>query len=570
MERTSQLTIVVAVWAVIAHLVSPAPGKVIYVDDDATGANNGSSWADAFHFLQPAVQEAKAGDEIRLAQGTYKPDQGIPAQPPRHRSISVATTDEYASFHLSGVTLRGGFAGLGAGDPDARDVRGYETVLSGDLKGNDDDRRGPWHPITEFFRRDNSHYVVVCGAGDSTTVLDGLVIMAATQTGLWQQGGSLRVMDCTFTGNSGFQGSAIWSVGGAASLSHCTFTANVAEIAGGALSFEGNDLTLSDCYFLNNACRQEGGALYSRRSHVSLINCTFESNAAELGGALLHSKGTLELTGTRFEGNMAAMGGAIVVQAEEPVVMSACDFRMNRAVHLGGAVNNTGGSLILEGCVFSGNSADEGGALHGGSEDVNLANCVFAGNQADSRGGALFCGVGTIVATHCTFADNRAERGGTLAAQSSSRLPVETDAMVASNCILWDAGPSSVDSGRRNAIVTYSDVQGGWSGEGNIEADPCFAAPGAWVHPDDPSVVLDANDPDAVWIDGDYHLKSQAGRWDPKSQSWVVDDVTSPCIDAGDPNTPVADEPSPNGGRINMGAYGGTAEASKSYTHLVP
>ncbi|UCG55609.1 MAG: hypothetical protein JSU70_12155, partial [Phycisphaerales bacterium] len=64
---------------------------------------------------------------------------------------------------------------------------------------------------------------------------------------------------------------------------------------------------------------------------------------------------------------------------------------------------------------------------------------------------------------------------------------------------------------------------------------------------------------------GDYHLKSQAGRWDPSTRTWVVDDVTSPCIDAGDINTAVGSEPFPSGGIINMGAYGGTAEASKSY-----
>jgi hypothetical protein len=63
---------------------------------------------------------------------------------------------------------------------------------------------------------------------------------------------------------------------------------------------------------------------------------------------------------------------------------------------------------------------------------------------------------------------------------------------------------------------------------------------------------------------GDYHLKSQAGRWDPAGQSWVPDEVTSPCIDAGDPNSPAGAEPEPNGGRVNMGAYGGTGEASKS------
>jgi len=60
-------------------------------------------------------------------------------------------------------------------------------------------------------------------------------------------------------------------------------------------------------------------------------------------------------------------------------------------------------------------------------------------------------------------------------------------------------------------------------------------------------------------------LKSQAGRWDPNSQTLVRDDVTSPCIDAGDELDPIGQEPFPNGGIINMGAYGGTAEASKSY-----
>ena len=68
-------------------------------------------------------------------------------------------------------------------------------------------------------------------------------------------------------------------------------------------------------------------------------------------------------------------------------------------------------------------------------------------------------------------------------------------------------------------------------------------------------------------MEGDYHLKSQAARWDAARESWVIDDVTSSC-DAGDPNSPVGDEPEPNGGRVNMGAYGGTAEASKSY--IVP
>ncbi|UCG49101.1 MAG: hypothetical protein JSU94_04830, partial [Phycisphaerales bacterium] len=90
--------------------------------------------------------------------------------------------------------------------------------------------------------------------------------------------------------------------------------------------------------------------------------------------------------------------------------------------------------------------------------------------------------------------------------------------------------------------------------------DPCFVDIGHWD---------DNGTPEGTWDDfyvsGDYHLKSQAGRYDPNTQRWLSDDVTSPCIDAGDPMSPIGHEPFPNGGIVNMGAYGGTAEASKSY-----
>ena len=63
-------------------------------------------------------------------------------------------------------------------------------------------------------------------------------------------------------------------------------------------------------------------------------------------------------------------------------------------------------------------------------------------------------------------------------------------------------------------------------------------------------------------VPGDYHLLSELGRWDPKGKVWVQDQVTSPCIDAGDPIASVDSEPIPHGAIINMGAYGGTSQAS--------
>ena len=108
--------------------------------------------------------------------------------------------------------------------------------------------------------------------------------------------------------------------------------------------------------------------------------------------------------------------------------------------------------------------------------------------------------------------------------------------------------------------MNYCNVQGGWPGEGNIDVDPNFAKPGYW---DQNGTPHDADDD--FWVDGDYHLCSQAGRWYRQSQTWVQDEVTSLCIDAGDPNGTIGVEPFPNGGRANMGAYGTGNKAGKSY-----
>ena len=113
-------------------------------------------------------------------------------------------------------------------------------------------------------------------------------------------------------------------------------------------------------------------------------------------------------------------------------------------------------------------------------------------------------------------------------------------------------------------MIRYSTISGGWVGMGNLDADPLFAAGDQWVSRNDPNTAVKPDDPDAVWIMGDYHLQSQAGRWDPKIRKWVRDEVASPCIDAGDPDVAYGHEIFPNGLTINMGAYGGTVEASKS------
>jgi parallel beta-helix repeat protein len=173
-----------------------------------------------------------------------------------------------------------------------------------------------------------------------------------------------------------------------------------------------------------------------------------------------------------------------------------------------------------------------------------ITNCVIAGNLQHGISG----GIPTI--TNCTIASN-------VGCGIFSSNPTVMNSIIYYN----SAGTDSVQIDNNAATVTYSDVHGGWQGEGNIDAAPCFAETGFW----NLNGTLD-DVSDDFWVPGDYHLRSQAGRWHAGSRSWVLDVLTSPCIDAGNPDSDFSAELPPNGNRINMGAYGCTAEASMSFS----
>jgi hypothetical protein len=165
-----------------------------------------------------------------------------------------------------------------------------------------------------------------------------------------------------------------------------------------------------------------------------------------------------------------------------------------------------------------------------------IRNCVIAGNG----GAGVYDGRPTI--TNSTIIENRG-------------VGIDTSVATVANSIVFFNGESddSVQISGNFVDTTYSAVQGGWPGAGNIDADPRIVALGNWS--------------EAGWTPGDYHLQSEGLRWDAQSRSWVSDTITSPCIDAGDPASDLLDEPAADGAlsanlRVNMGAYGGTAEAS--------
>ena len=221
----------------------------------------------------------------------------------------------------------------------------------------------------------------------------------------------------------------------------------------------------------------------------------------------------------------------------------------------GGVVTSTPSSdtriPIYKNCIISGNkSVDYGGGIVCSGSSIFI-NCTIFGNYSQSkRGGGIFVqgGYGDIVSfSNCIIWGNISgtEKGNQIYGNTGGILGL----------MIVKAEYCSIQNEPNDIEIPLEFFQGNWDSK-----YPNFADPGYWETNNTPYNIVDD-----YWVEGDYHLKSQAGRWDPNSQTWVQDDITSPCIDAGDPNSPIGLEPFPNGGYINMGAYGGTSEASKSY-----
>ena len=517
----------VLVAMITVALVTSASGKIIYVDDDAAGANDGTNWYNAYVFLQDALSDANDSDkpvEIRVAQGVYMPDLGA----------NQILGNRQAAFQLiDGVMLMGGYAGSNESDPNVRDISLYNTILSGDLNGDDD---------PNFVNNSENSYHVVTGSGTgNSAVMDAFTITAgnANYSSPDMRGGGMYNDSCNPT------------------ITNCTFIANSAGDSGGGMyNGGGSNPTLTNCKFIRN-WSIGGAGIYNLNSNPEFIDCTYTENSnlgdytIEIwdlrGGTMFNENSDPNLINCTFNANQSS---GMWNQASNPTLTN-CVFSAND----GSGMLNRRSSPILTGCIFTGNFAQGGGGIFNYMQsEPKIVNSIFSGNTGMSGGGGIYDDENSrTMLTNCTLTGNSAYSGGGIFSQQPTSILI--------NCILWNNRPDQITGLR---TIRNSNIQGGVPGKGNIDVDPLFAKPGYWSADNDPNVAVDPNDPNAVWMNGDYHLKSQTRRWDPNSQSWVKDDVTSPCIDAGDPNSDFSGETWPHGGRINMGAYGGTQEASMS------
>ncbi|MCH8150751.1 MAG: hypothetical protein IH830_00075 [Planctomycetes bacterium] len=473
---------------------------VLYVDDDAPPGGDGTSWNTAYRFLQDAVTDASGGgiSEVRVGQGTYQPD--------RDELNPLGTGNREATFQLiNGVALMGGYAGFGAPDPDARDIELYETILSGDLNGDDG---------RDFLNNDENAFHVVRGFTlDPSTVLDGLVIVAGNANGpgheygggFWNQDGSPMIVACTFTQNAAnLQGSGMHSTGNP-TIEGSSFIGNILTPQRSTVSNRGIGLysvgkaVVQYCLFENNkfvcpfnpvtGCdffQLRGGGMYSS-GDASISHCTFSGNILAgmgnaMGGGLYMFGGVA--TDCSLLGNFSGQGGGAFVWA---ATLIGCLFNGNSSWFSSGVSCSalaTGESTFIQ-CRFVYNDPPAGTtrAVRVLSTVVTVfSNCEFIGD------GLRKTYQGLAIVRNCTFF------GGGL---SISSFGTQGDIDVG-NSILWNTLISEPSEGTLTVNYCCSNSWAG-GGTGNINADPLFVdSAGGDLHLLPGSPCIDAGDNSAI------------------------------------------------------------------------
>ena len=520
MSAGRMIRVVVLGLGLVLSSGSFASGQTVrFVDDDGPAGGDGRSWQTAYRFLQDALFEARRRGstiaEIRVGQGRYTPD--------RDEGGHVTPGDLTASFELvNGVAVRGGYGGLLAPDPDGRDVALYETVLSGDLNGDDRTitnnccipnlgsgcnnsdcqvnicRRMPeccevWDEACADAARDfcdgicghqamhtedNSGHVVTAIGLDSTSVLDGFTISdgkAANVTpsnggGMLVRQGSPQITRCTFRKNSAGFGAGLYNQVASPVVTDCVFDGNTGNWGAGMNNDEGSNPEINGCMFSENFA-QQGGAMYNFRGSIPLVTgCEFDRNTAHSwGGAMVNSLGSnARLSGCTFRRNRSFTGGAISNFRAAPVI-DGCRFSRNEARTFGGAVSNDPESQpSLSDCIFIGNEAIWGGGVFNLSSQVAVFACEFIGNSA-RRGGGLYNWRSDVSAVDCAFSGNHVERGdgGAFYNGEESHSTLVNCTVTQNRTLLLGEGGGLFNKADSTLRVTNCIVWGNTTGDGN-------------------------------------------------------------------------------------------------------
>ena len=388
---------------------------------------------------------------------------------------------------------------------------------------------------------------IYCADASSLTINESTISenIAAHGSGIYCTEASLTMTDSVLSGNitSGENGSGGGIFSGEQAeltITTCTISENSASFGGGIICINTSFPTIEESTISGNSATQ-GGGIFCTASSPTIDHCTITGNSADLGCGLYFVSSSPTITSCAISENSAAGisdskgGGAYFYDSTATVEESTIT---GNSADLGGGVHCVSSSLSITNCTLSGNDASFGGGIiYVNAFSSMITNSAIAGNSA-SYGGGICCSSSSLAIENCTFTGNDAFLGGGVYSSYESSPTIE-------NSILWEDSALEdpeifLSSG--SLVVTYSDVQGGWPGDGNIDDDPLFVDPGYW---DDGGTPDDLEDD--YWVEGDYTLDEG-----PPSES--------PCIDAGNIDS-IDDDlcfpPSAGTERNDMGAYGG-------------
>jgi parallel beta-helix repeat protein len=321
----------------------------------------------------------------------------------------------------------------------------------------------------------------VTGSISGVTISDGSTMGGGG--GLYNDGGTVMLTDCTVSGNSAsVSGGGLYTVGyGTTSLTDCTIGDNFTSGNGGGLAsstgtttmtgctISGNSASgngggvlnffsttaLSDCMISGNSAAGNGGGLYDFVGTTILNDGNFLGNDAENGGGLCDFIGTGTLANCSFSGNTARESGAGIYSNGSYLTLSYGSFTDNSAAVNGGGLYDNGGTITLEYGSFSGNIAgDVGGGVDNMNATISLTAVTVSGNVAGNGGGVANLG-GTTGLTDCAVNGNTGTFGGGV--YNVDGTTALTNVSVSGNIAVTGAGLFEDDG---TATLTDSVVSG--------------------------------------------------------------------------------------------------------------